>query len=191
MKNYLLLFALFVMAVGCGQNPAEAQTNAATTSTDSISTLQKQQLAQLQILDQKIQQKGDSLLATEALEIASQFVEFYQENPQLEAAIPYLYKAAEINMSQPGRALYGIGYFAEIFEKHPDHPLAPHAVFLTGLTFDEVLGEKERAVEIYKAFIDKYPKHELVPEAVNLISLHQSAGDELDQVKGWLEKTKK
>lgn len=191
MKNYLLLFAFFLMVVGCGQNPVEAQTNETPTATDSITDVQQKQLEHLRNLDLKIQQMGDSLSGTDALAIAAQFVEFYQENPDLDAALPYLYKAAEINISQPGRALYGIGYFAEIFEKHPNHPLAPHAVFMTGLTFDEVLGEKERAVQVYEAFIDKYPEHELVKEAVNLIGLHQSAGDELDQVKGWLEKTKK
>lgn len=191
MRYHLLFTCFFLMALSCSQTPVGAQNNDLTTANDSLTPDQKAQLAVLKSYDQKLQTQPDSVTAAEALEIAEAFLDFYKAHIGLHEGIQYLYKAGEINISQPGRALFGIGYFAEIFEVYPEHPLAPNALFMTGLAFDEMVGDKTRAAQVYQIFIDTYPNHELVAEARNLIQLHEAPADELEMVKAWMEKAKK
>lgn len=106
------------------------------------------------------------------------------------ASIVYWYKAGEIAQNIPGKELYAVSYFANIFEDHPNHVLAPQAVFLSGVAFDK-LGDKERAARSFEHFLEAYPSHDWAPDAQAMLQMSTDTTDLDTQVKAWLENANK
>jgi outer membrane protein assembly factor BamD (BamD/ComL family) len=180
MKSILLTFALALFFVSCGQSQqADKQAEDGEIS-------QNEEVERLKELDREIQQNPENITEARAVEIALQFSEFARVYPDAEEAVQFLFKAAELYISQPGKALYGIELFARIHQDYPTHALAPNAFFMMGMTFDAILQDNQRALTLYEGFLQQYPEHELAEEVKNLINLKKSPDGELEQVRAWM-----
>jgi hypothetical protein len=153
-------------------------------------TLSKQKELELLLeWDREVQTNPEAVTDVRALEIAERFRLFAQNNPDDEQTVPLMFKAAELFISQPGKALYGIELFARIHKDYPTHPLAPNAYFMMAMTFDAILQDSDRALMLYEGFLQQYPNHELAAEVQNLIALKKSPDGELEQVREWMKQT--
>lgn len=50
--------------------------------------------------------------------------------------------------------------FRNLYQKYPDHHLAPFALFHMGFLYDESFGDKENAKKFYDEFLEVFPNHE-------------------------------
>jgi outer membrane protein assembly factor BamD (BamD/ComL family) len=116
----------------------------------------------------------------------------FEKNQKDSIAPYYLMKSADIQRHIPGKALLAIKKYITLTSLYPKHKLAPIAMFMSGLTFDENLNDKPRAALVYEDFIKKYPNHEMAAEATNLLALAQNTeSTDLDQVHEWQKQENK
>ncbi len=126
-------------------------------------------------------------------QLAGQMVEKYdayiKDYPEDSLSAFYAYRAGDISMNRSGKELYAVDYYMTVHDDHEEHPLAPQALFMVGMAFDQ-LGDKDRAVRSFQYFTRTYPDHEWVEQANEMIVLNTDTADLEDQVKGWLERSK-
>ena len=135
----------------------------------------------------------DKKLADELLEA---YTDFSDRFPEHEQTVTYLFHAGEL-----ARGLYAVGHFQKVCQNYPESDLAPKALLLMGLAFDNELRDAKRALSIYQEFLQKYPEHEWAAYAQDLIHLLNpkttgesepgSGNQDLEQVHEWLDKEKK
>ena len=113
------------------------------------------------------------------------FRAFARANPNHPLAPTYHMKAAAIARNIPGKALMAIEEYSEVYKKYPKYTLAPQAQFLVGFTFDQALGDGERARKAYIKFIEDWPEHPLATQARDLVAIIDNSTTDLDQVKTW------
>ena len=76
----------------------------------------------------------------------------------------YLFKAASMTMNlQDGPG--SIALFDQIRESYPDFEKAPLCLFFIGYVQENVMGDIDKAREIYQLFIESYPDHDFVDDA--------------------------
>ena len=100
------------------------------------------------------------------------------------SAVFYLFKAAEVATL---RQQYpkAIELYDRIESEFRQHPRAPQALFMQAFTYDENLGQVEKAREKYLAFIQKYPGHDFADDAqVMLDNLGKSDEEILRELEG-------
>ena len=84
-------------------------------------------------------------------------------------AAEYVFNAADL--------YNGIGYFDKALEMwylvykpyEQEHPKAPHALFQCGFLYDNILGRKDLAKNLYNRFLRKYPNHHLASDVKALM----------------------
>jgi hypothetical protein len=145
---------------------------------------EKEWLAELNQIDSTIAMM-DSLDKKVGWEAFAAFRSFARKNPNHRLAPIYKMKAADIARNIPGKSLMAIEEYSEIYRNYPKDTLAPHAQFMVGFTFDQVLHDRERATKAYNAFIDAWPEHPLAMQARELVAILQNETTDLDQVKAW------
>jgi tetratricopeptide (TPR) repeat protein len=62
----------------------------------------------------------------------------------------------------------GVTLFQNLYNNYPESELAPFALFHIGFTYDEHIGDKEKAASYYDAFLKKYPNHEFASSVKEL-----------------------
>ena len=104
--------------------------------------------------------------------------------PEAEPAPEMLYQAGQIagSVRATNKA---IELNERVYTRYPDHRRASSALFLTAFTYDNELGDVEKARPLYEAFIAKYPDSDFAESAqFQLRNLGKSAEEvlrELDQ----------
>lgn len=56
-------------------------------------------------------------------------------------------------------------YFRTVYDKYPDHPDAPKALFMSAFILANELNKYDEATKSYNLFIEKFPNHELAASA--------------------------
>ena len=76
----------------------------------------------------------------------------------------YLFKAGEIYslMRQPTQA---ISTYQRLYKEFPQHERAPHALFMTGFSYENTLRQLDSAKVVYNQFLKTYPQHEFAKSA--------------------------
>lgn len=117
---------------------------------------------------------GVSDAATGALNVAvsQQFVRLSEalsaRFPSDTAAALPLYKAAEVALAlgEPARAA---GLYDTIHRQYASFSKAPESLFMLAFTYDENLGDLERARQHYELFLQQYPDHTFADDSQMLI----------------------
>jgi len=65
----------------------------------------------------------------------------------------------------------GIRLFENLYNNYPDNELAPFALFQMGFAHETYLGDKQKALQLYKDFEKAYPKHEF-NEAIKQLKMY-------------------
>ncbi|NVK27136.1 MAG: tetratricopeptide repeat protein [Flavobacteriia bacterium] len=128
----------------------------------------------------------DTLLAEHMVQA---YKDFQKGFPEDSMNVYYAYRAGEISRNTPGKELYAVGYYADVHEQYPNHELAPMAVFMTGVSFDQ-MGDKQRAAKSFNYFIETYPEHPWVDQAREMLVLTSDTVDLETEVSNWLNKAK-
>lgn len=121
------------------------------------------------------------------LTMVRRYAEYATAYPEDTMALRYWYRAGEVARNIPGMELYAVTYYANIHQEHPEHALADEAIFMTGVSFDQ-LGDEERAKKTFTYFLDTYPEHPWASDARAMLDIYSQPLD--SQVQEWLEKAK-
>jgi tetratricopeptide (TPR) repeat protein len=84
--------------------------------------------------------------------------------PKDSSAARVLFKAADVARGI-GDYPNAMKMWNEVQANFPQNKYASESLFLQGFTFENDLGDKEKAKECYLKFINLYPKHELADDA--------------------------
>jgi hypothetical protein len=135
--------------------------------------------------------KAEVLDTAVARKITHAYILYVDSFPADSAAPYYLSKAADVQRARRETALRAINLYNRVLKNYPDHPLAARSVFMIGFTFDEVFGDKNRAVKSYTYFLEQYPTHDLADDAQALLMLAQdSTMTDLDLINKWEQENK-
>lgn len=146
------------------------------------------ELEKIHMLEDTLHAASGELDPKLAMQMISAYDTFAFHFPA-DSLTPYmLFKSAEVNRNTPRRGLYAIQNYIRIHNEFPDHVLAAPAAFMIGLTYDEVIGNKERAVKAYTEFIDLYPDSPLREQAESM-RLMATEGDDLSTIHKWLNQS--
>lgn len=106
--------------------------------------------------------------------------------PQDSISPYYISKAADLYKVSRETALQAINTYNLVLRDYPEHKLVSRSVFMMGFTFDEVLGDKERAAKSYTYFLEQYPEHPLAEDAKTLLAMAQDTGmSDMEIIKNW------
>ncbi|WP_020567934.1 tetratricopeptide repeat protein [Neolewinella persica] len=83
------------------------------------------------------------------------------------AAMP-LYRAAEVVRAMNDPKLTA-SIYQKVYNNYPSFSKAPEALFMLGFTYDEDLGDLEKAKATYTDFLQKYPTHSFADDTQMLM----------------------
>jgi TolA-binding protein len=83
------------------------------------------------------------------------------------AAMP-LYRAAEVVRAMNDPKLTA-SIYQKVYDSYPSFSKAPEALFMLGFTYDEDLGDMEKALVTYTDFLQKYPTHSFADDTQMLL----------------------
>ncbi len=119
-------------------------------------------------------------------QLTNAYLAYADSLPQDSLSPYYLSKAADLYKVRRETALYAINTYNMVLSNYPEHPLVSRSLFMMGFTFDEVLGDKQRAVKSYTYFLEQYPEHPLAEDARTLLAMAQDTGtSDLEIIKNW------
>lgn len=96
-------------------------------------------------------------------------------SPRDQFAGDQLVKAGNMAKSIRGFGPKAVGLYDWLLMAQPDHERAPQAMFLKAFTYDNEIGDKAKAEELYKKFIEKYPNDGFADDAKLLLeNVHKS-----------------
>ena len=101
--------------------------------------------------------------------------------PKAADAPEYLFKAAEVSSSLRTFPK-SISLYDWILDRYPNYEKASTSLFLKGFTFENRLGDDDKAREIYTDFIKQYPDHDLVDDIQFLIENLGKTDEEILQM---------
>jgi TolA-binding protein len=97
--------------------------------------------------------------------MATQLAEKYPTDTL--AAMP-LYRAAEVVRALNDPVQTALIY-QKVYNSYPSFSKAPEALFMLGFTFDEDLGDLEKARTTYNDFLSKFPNHSFADDTQMLL----------------------
>lgn len=157
---------------------------------ESVDDVKAKLTTQITSLEAELKAAHGELNVVLADSMIASYEQYGEAYPEDSITTFYWYRAGEIARNVPGKELYAVNYFANVFEAHPEHPLAAQAVFMTGVSFDQ-FGDDERAAKSFRYFLDTYPQHEWAPEAEALWIMNTDTTDLSVKVDEWLEREEK
>lgn len=125
--------------------------------------------------EMKTSQKVDSVSVNELL---SAYQNFSSKYPDDSLSPEYLYKGAGIAAGL-NRGMQAIDLYETIIHTYPDYKKLPDCYFMEAFTFENTLGNIEKAKEIYTTFLTKYPDHELADDARTAIKFLGKSPEEI------------
>ncbi|MEJ5263384.1 MAG: hypothetical protein WHT45_11925 [Ignavibacterium sp.] len=141
MKKFLSL-GLILLLISCSKSFEEDFNNA--------SKLLKENKIEEAIAEfEKIAQSNDEKYSPEAL---AQLASIYQGK-------------LDKNLSAEESAKKSQFYFRTIYDKYPNNPLAPKALFMSAFILANELNKYDDATKEYNLFLEKFPDHELAASA--------------------------
>lgn len=102
-------------------------------------------------------------------------------NPKDKDAGEQLVKAGNMAKSIRGFGPKAVALYDWLLEKQPNHERAPQALFLKAFTYDNEIGDKDRAEALYKDFIAKYPNDDFADDAKLLLENVHKTDEEFYQ----------
>lgn len=166
MKKSILFAVLFVcVLVSCQKENKQAQL-------DHIKKLEAT-LAKQSNMDPK-----------QARELIDKNIAFANAFPE-DTLSPLMYYNAAM-VSQGMRDYKGaIQILQDFIHKYPDDKRTPMALFTQAFIYDDNIGDKDKARELYDAFLKKYPNHPFAEQARQLLGV---LGKDLNQMIEQFEK---
>lgn len=120
-------------------------------------------------------------VSREFVAIATQLADKYPKDTL--AAMP-LYRAAEVvrAMNDPKQTA---AIYQKVYDNYPSFSKAAEALFMLGFTYDEDLGDLEKARTTYNDFLQKYPTHSFADDTQMLL---ENLGKSDEEILKELEK---
>jgi TolA-binding protein len=192
---FLSILSAFVFT-GCGGNDQQATTDEAGSLTTTgvyaaaATALEagKGPAVVSQLLMDNFQAVSDSstgalnvLVSQDFVAMATQLADKYPNDTL--AAMP-LYRAAEVvrAMNDPKRTA---AIYQKVNSSYPTFSKAPEALFMLGFTYDENLGDLEKAKAVYTDFLQKHPTHSFADDTQMLL---ENLGKSDEEILKELEK---
>ena len=123
----------------------------------------------------KTSQKVDSVAVNE---LVSAYQNFSSKYPDDSLSPEYLYKAAGL-ASGFNRGTQAIDLYESIIQTYPHYKRIPECYFMQAFTYENTLGNIEKANVLYNTFLDKYPDHELADDARAAINFLGKSPEEI------------
>jgi len=145
MRLVILLVCLSALLFSCGGKGA---------------MIKNIEAAEKVLVDEKGKFKIDETAAAQTIEAYKAYADKYPKD----AATPgYLFKLADVH-----RGLQdfdsAIATWEKVYSNYPDFEKTPHAIFLSGFTYENDKKDIAKAKELYNKFLQKYPKHDLADD---------------------------
>lgn len=181
---YVAVFSLFIVFTACNSQTegksnsdqtAETEANLETDVPSEI-TLEELRAIDAELMESK---EMDPEFGTLAM---GKFIKYVRNHPQDTLNPLFTYKAAHIARNIPGKGLKAIQYFTEVYETYPDHELAPEAMLMAGMVWDENYNDPEKAIIYFQKVIETYPDHYTAINATHLIEMRKKEETDLDWV---------
>lgn len=169
MKNYILLFALGVLAA-CGgtDQPALSEND--------------QRIAELEsIVYTDTTGRFDAQIA---LELAALYTNKVRKEAVPDSvAVDLHFKSGELYMNA-GKSNLAIRQFDIIVKDHPNSDKVGASAFMKGFVAETVGGDEELAKKNYQEFIEKFPDHHLADDAqFSIDNLGLTDGELLERIR--------
>jgi len=121
--------------------------------------------SQIQSLEKKLFEEKEGVInKKEAANMIHLYLEYVKENPQMEKAPVYLFKAADVSINA-FHSEQTIKLFNQLLKEYPEYEKAPQALFLKAFTFENYLNQIDSAKANYELFLEKYPQHDFANDA--------------------------
>ncbi|GAB5557908.1 MAG: hypothetical protein SchgKO_21210 [Schleiferiaceae bacterium] len=181
---YVAVFSLFTVFTACNsQTEGESNSDQTAETEANLETDEKSEvtLEELRAIDAELMQSKelDPEFGTLAM---GKFIKYVRANPQDTLNPLFTYKAAHIARNVPGKGLKAIQYFTEVYETYPNHELAPEAMLMAGMVWDENYNDPDRAIQYFQKVIETYPDHYTAINAQHLIEMRKKEETDLDWV---------
>jgi tetratricopeptide (TPR) repeat protein len=172
MKKSIAVLSLVVLTLACNMEPATKDFR--TSQAASIETLETKTF-EAQAVDPALVEK-----------LTDAYIVYADSFPQDSMTPYYISKAGDLYKVKRQTALKAITTYNRVLTDYPRHPLESRSIFMMGFTFDEVLGDKERAAKAYTHFLEKFPDHPLAKDARALLSMAQDTGiSDMELIEQW------
>ena len=110
------------------------------------------------------------------------YTQFAKDFPADSLAPMYLMKSADV-AANINRSDLSIKYLDMVISQYPNYSKLPECYFFKGFVYETVIGDTEKAKEVYSAFLDKYPSHHMASNAKMIIeNLSLSEEDLLNMI---------
>lgn len=120
---------------------------------------------QIQSLEKKLFEEKEGVInKKEAANMIHLYLEYVKENPQMEKAPIYLFKAADVSINV-FHSEQTIELFNRLLQEYPKYEKAPQALFLKAFTFENYLNQIDSAKVNYEMFLKKYPNNDFANDA--------------------------
>ncbi|MFK8163812.1 MAG: tol-pal system YbgF family protein [Lewinella sp.] len=175
---FLFIFATFFFT-SCGSNDQASTAETVTASTPSVYAAATKALeagdgaavVSKLLMDnfQAVSDPNTGALNVQASQdfvtTASKLAEKYPADTL--AAMP-LYRAAEVVRAMNDPKLTA-SIYEKVYNNYPSFSKAPESLFMLGFTYDEDLGDLDKAREVYNDFLQKFPTHSFADDTQMLL----------------------
>ncbi len=167
MKQFLVIAYILMLAFTSCNNPTKpiAQNESLPKKIDSLEMILFHD--SMGTVNQKVSQ-----------ELMLTYEKYVNQNPDDSLTADYLFRNAQIALSLK-LGSRSVNYLEQFCTKYPQHPKAPHALFLEAFVYETELNKPDVAKQKYQEFIDKYPKSELYLDAKASLQNIGKSGEEL------------
>ena len=166
MKQFVVTACILVLLISCNNNlKTTSENEAMNKKIDSLEMILFHD--SMGVINQKVSQ-----------ELMITYEKFVNQNPDDSLTADYLFRNAQIALSLK-LGSRSVTYLEQFCSKYPQHPKAPHALFLEAFIYETELNKLDMAKQKYEEFITKYPQNDLYPDAkISLENLGKS-GEEI------------
>ena len=191
---FLSILTAFVFT-GCGGNDQQATDEAAPPTTTDVyaaaataleagqgpATVSKLLMDNFQAVSDPKTGALNVQVSQDFVAMATQLADKYPNDTL--AAMP-LYRAAEVVRALNDPVQTALIY-QRVYNSYPSFSKAPEALFMLGFTFDEDLGDLDKAETTYNDFLQKFPNHSFADDTQMLL---ENLGKSDEEILKELEK---
>ena len=112
------------------------------------------------------------------MELLSAYQNFSSKYPGDSMTPGYLFKAAGIAAGL-NRGTPAIGLYKFVIDTYPDYRKIPECYFMEAFTYENTLGNNDKANVVYNEFLVRYPDHDLTDDALAAIKFLGKSPEEM------------
>ena len=207
MKNIILFVSFIFMLNACSENTTEQSSKeniVETTTTDlspksveffsteedktpKASPQKEDRLPMREEMQNKLERMHEHLIGQMEKGIdPAEVKEYMRESDQYmtlygdSLAAEHMFSAAELALAVQDYD-GALNYWRNVYQAYEkeNHPKVPHAMFMVGYTYENILDKKDLAKTMYKKVLKNHPNHELVKQIKEILTNIDKSPEEL------------